>query len=40
MKISQCPPPPIIYPDLKLIHEAVALIIGARKPLVIIGKGE
>ncbi|XP_051164297.1 2-hydroxyacyl-CoA lyase 1 [Leptopilina boulardi] len=39
VKVSQCPPPPLIYPQLELIENAVALITNAKRPLVIIGKG-
>lgn len=39
-KALPCPPPPLSYPDTKLIEQAANLLIKAKKPLVIIGKGE
>ncbi|XP_070516334.1 2-hydroxyacyl-CoA lyase 1 isoform X2 [Cardiocondyla obscurior] len=38
-KVLPCPPPPLSYPDAKLIEQAANLLIKAKKPLVIIGKG-
>lgn len=40
MKFAPCPPPPLIYPDMRLIKEAVNVLTAAKKPLVIVGKGE
>lgn len=40
IKVSPCPPPPLCYPDTKLIKQAANLLIRAKKPLVIIGKGK
>ncbi|XP_032691175.1 2-hydroxyacyl-CoA lyase 1 [Odontomachus brunneus] len=39
MKIAPCPPPPLTYPDMRLIKEAVDVLTAAKKPLVIVGKG-
>ncbi|XP_012218424.1 2-hydroxyacyl-CoA lyase 1 [Linepithema humile] len=39
VKVSPCPPPPLSYPDTKLIKQAANLLIRAKKPLVIVGKG-
>lgn len=39
VKVSPCPPPPLCYPDAKLIEQAANLLRKAKKPLVIIGKG-
>ena len=33
------PLPPLIYPDHDLLKDAVSLIKGAKRPLIIIGKG-
>ncbi|XP_012063574.1 PREDICTED: 2-hydroxyacyl-CoA lyase 1 [Atta cephalotes] len=38
-KVLCCPPPPLLYPDAKLIEQAANLLIKAKKPLVIVGKG-
>ncbi|GAB1859099.1 2-hydroxyacyl-CoA lyase 1 [Camponotus japonicus] len=38
-KALPCPPPPLSYPDAKLIEQAANLLIRAKKPLVIVGKG-
>ncbi|XP_050450729.1 2-hydroxyacyl-CoA lyase 1 isoform X1 [Cataglyphis hispanica] len=38
-KALPCSPPPLSYPDTKLIEQAANLLIKAKKPLVIIGKG-
>lgn len=34
-----CPTPPVIFPNPQLIEEATKLLLGAQKPLVIVGKG-
>ena len=39
-KVLCCPPPPLLYPDAKLIEQAANLLIKAKKPLVIVGKGK
>ncbi|KYN00158.1 2-hydroxyacyl-CoA lyase 1 [Cyphomyrmex costatus] len=39
-KVLCCPPPPLMYPDTKLIEQAANLLIKANKPLVIVGKGK
>lgn len=39
-KALPCPPPPLSYPDAKLIEQAANLLIRAKKPLVIVGKGK
>lgn len=39
-KVLPCPPPPLSYPDAKLIERAANLLVKARKPLVIVGKGK
>lgn len=38
-KVAQCPPPPLIFPDYRLIKQAATLLMQAKKPLLIIGKG-
>lgn len=38
-KALPCSPPPLSYPDAKLIERAANLLIRAKKPLVIVGKG-
>ncbi|XP_029048831.1 2-hydroxyacyl-CoA lyase 1 [Osmia bicornis bicornis] len=38
-KVTVCPPPPLIFPDRKLVEQAASLLMRARKPLLIIGKG-
>ncbi|XP_031849453.1 2-hydroxyacyl-CoA lyase isoform X2 [Nomia melanderi] len=38
-KVSRCPPPPLIFPDRQLIQEAANLLMKAKRPLLIIGKG-
>ncbi|EFN63107.1 2-hydroxyacyl-CoA lyase 1 [Camponotus floridanus] len=38
-KALPCPPPPLSYPDAILIEQAAILLIRAKKPLVIVGKG-
>lgn len=38
-KALPCSPPPLSYPDTKLIEQAANLLIRAKKPLVIVGKG-
>jgi thiamine pyrophosphate-dependent acetolactate synthase large subunit-like protein len=40
IKVSPCPPPPLLYPDTKLIEQAADLLMRAKRPLIIIGKGE
>lgn len=40
VKVAPCPPPPLLYPDARLIGGAVELLMRAKKPLVIIGKGK
>lgn len=37
--VAPCPPPPLIFPDQQLIQQAANLLVRARKPLLIIGKG-
>ncbi|XP_020290209.1 2-hydroxyacyl-CoA lyase 1 [Pseudomyrmex gracilis] len=37
--VSPCPPPPLTYPNQDLIERAAYLLMRAKKPLVIIGKG-
>lgn len=39
-KALPCSPPPLSYPDTKLIEQAANLLIKAKKPLVIVGKGK
>lgn len=39
-KALPCSPPPLSYPDAKLIEQAANLLIRAKKPLVIVGKGK
>lgn len=34
------PSPPLIFPDIQNIKNAVAIIKSAKKPLIIIGKGK
>lgn len=34
-----CPEPPLTWPDPALVSEAAKLIRTARRPLVIVGKG-
>ncbi|XP_050469402.1 2-hydroxyacyl-CoA lyase 1 isoform X1 [Bombus huntii] len=38
-KVASCPPPPLIFPDQRLVQQAANLLMRARKPLLIIGKG-
>ncbi|KYN13585.1 2-hydroxyacyl-CoA lyase 1 [Trachymyrmex cornetzi] len=38
-KVLCCPSPSLLYPDAKLIERAANLLIKAKKPLVIVGKG-
>ncbi|XP_033342295.1 2-hydroxyacyl-CoA lyase isoform X2 [Megalopta genalis] len=38
-KANRCPPPPLIFPDHRLLQEAADLLMRARKPLLIVGKG-
>lgn len=38
-KANRCPPPPLVFPDHRLIQQAAALLMGAKKPLLIVGKG-
>ena len=38
--VVPCSPPPLLYPELELIKKAANLLIHAKKPLVIIGKGK
>ncbi|KOC66092.1 2-hydroxyacyl-CoA lyase 1 [Habropoda laboriosa] len=38
-KVAPCPPPPLIFPDRRLIEQAASLLMRAKKPLVIVGKG-
>jgi len=40
IKVSSCPPPPLLFPDMKLIEQAADLLTRAKRPLVIIGKGK
>lgn len=39
-KALPCPSPPLAYPDADLIEQAANLLIRAKKPLVIVGKGK
>ncbi|XP_011343689.2 2-hydroxyacyl-CoA lyase 1 isoform X3 [Ooceraea biroi] len=39
IKVSPCPSPPLSYPDERLIEQAANLLIKAKRPLVIVGKG-
>ena len=39
LAVPPLPPPPLTYPDPKLLHDAQNLLQSAQKPLVIIGKG-
>ncbi|XP_011497473.1 PREDICTED: 2-hydroxyacyl-CoA lyase 1 [Ceratosolen solmsi marchali] len=39
IKVLPVPPPPLIYPDIKLIENAADLLVRAKRPLIIIGKG-
>ncbi|XP_076167522.1 2-hydroxyacyl-CoA lyase [Ptiloglossa arizonensis] len=38
-KVAPCPPPPLIYPDQRLVEQAANFLMRAKKPLLIIGKG-
>lgn len=38
-KATPCPPPPLVFPDLRLIQQAANLLMGAKRPLLIVGKG-
>ncbi|CAK9814685.1 2-hydroxyacyl-CoA lyase 1 [Anthophora plagiata] len=38
-KVAPCPPPPLIFPDRRLVEQAASLLMHAKKPLVIVGKG-
>lgn len=39
MKVLPVPEPPLVFPDVRLIEEAADLIVRAKKPLIITGKG-
>ena len=39
LSLEPCPPPALLYPDIKLIAKVVNMIQLAQKPLIIIGKG-
>lgn len=39
LRVAVCPPPPLIFPDRQLVEQAANLLMRARKPLLIIGKG-
>ncbi|XP_012154414.1 2-hydroxyacyl-CoA lyase [Megachile rotundata] len=39
LKVAVCPPPPLIFPDRQLVQQAASLLMRARKPLLIVGKG-
>ncbi|XP_001606876.1 2-hydroxyacyl-CoA lyase 1 isoform X1 [Nasonia vitripennis] len=39
VKVLPVPEPPLIFPDVRLIEEAADLIVRAKKPLIITGKG-
>lgn len=34
-----CPDPPLAWPDPALVSQAASLIMTAKRPLVIVGKG-
>ncbi|XP_043265256.1 2-hydroxyacyl-CoA lyase 1 isoform X2 [Colletes gigas] len=38
-KVAPCPPPPLIFPDQQLVQQAANLLMRAKRPLVIVGKG-
>lgn len=38
-EVQQCPLPPQMYPDMRLIEQAADLITRAKRPLIIVGKG-
>ncbi|XP_076752619.1 2-hydroxyacyl-CoA lyase [Xylocopa sonorina] len=38
-KVACCPPPPLIFPDHQLLEKATSLLMKAKKPLLIVGKG-
>ncbi|KAG7198713.1 hypothetical protein KM043_001704 [Ampulex compressa] len=38
-KVAPCPPPPLIYPDQRLIEQAAAFLMRAKRPLIVVGKG-
>ncbi|XP_078047285.1 2-hydroxyacyl-CoA lyase [Augochlora pura] len=38
-KVNPCPPPPLVFPDHRLIQEAADLLMRAKRPLLIVGKG-
>ncbi|XP_076632544.1 2-hydroxyacyl-CoA lyase [Colletes latitarsis] len=38
-KVAPCPPPPLIFPDQQLVQQAANLLMRARRPLLIVGKG-
>lgn len=39
-QVAPCPPPPLIFPDQRLVEEAANLLTRAKKPLLIVGKGD
>lgn len=39
VRTAICSEPPLIWPDPALVSEAARLIMKARRPLVIVGKG-
>lgn len=38
--VSKVPPPPVAFPDPAKIKEAALILSQAKRPLVIVGKGE
>ncbi|XP_014486175.1 PREDICTED: 2-hydroxyacyl-CoA lyase 1 [Dinoponera quadriceps] len=39
VRVAPCPPPPMSYPDMRLIERAADIFTAAKRPLVIVGKG-
>ncbi|OAD54363.1 2-hydroxyacyl-CoA lyase 1, partial [Eufriesea mexicana] len=38
-KVAKCLPPPLIFPDHRLVNQAASLLMRAKRPLLIVGKG-